>query len=223
MAASPRHPNGITRKDLRRAADEKVPAAELTRSFGRHVKPSERELVMTNFRLARTGVAAWGWFLLLAPAVGASEANSTDDSWPGKRSSFHSFAQYDFKLEGIDFKVDDVKIESINCKVVVPDKIADGKPWIWRATYWDHEPQTEIALLMRGFHVVHVGTRSVKLWDTFYKYLTESHGFDKKAVLEGMSIGGRRIYQWGANNPEKVHCMYADAQYVHTRGSRTSI
>ncbi len=134
------------------------------------------------------------------------ESEAANAPWPGSRSSFHSFAQYDFEIEGI------------KCRVVVPDTIAAGKPWIWRARFWGHEPQTDIALLEKGFHVVYADVaglygspQAVKRWDTFYQYLTETHGFDRKAMLEGMSRGGLIVYNWAAKNPDKVHCIYADA------------
>jgi len=126
--------------------------------------------------------------------------------WPGKAGSFHSFTQYDFNLD------------ELKCKVVVPEKVADGKPWVWRARFWGHEPQVDIALLNKGFHIAYVNVaglfgspEAVARWDAFYKYLVESHGFDRKAVLEGMSRGGLIVYNWAAKNPEKVHCIYADA------------
>lgn len=36
-------------------------------------------------------------------------------------------------------------------------------------------------------------------------------GFNKKVALEGMSRGGLIVYNWAAQNPEKVACIYADA------------
>ena len=122
------------------------------------------------------------------------------------KGSFHGFDQYSFNLN------------EIPCKVVVPAKVASGKPWIWRARFWGHEPQTDVALLDQGFHVVYADVaglfgspKAVERWNEFYRYLTEEHGFDKKAVLEGMSRGGLIIFNWTACNPDKVHCIYADA------------
>jgi pimeloyl-ACP methyl ester carboxylesterase len=161
---------------------------------------------MKEVSLLKKVILIWGLCLLSSPVVLAEESDKIDRPWPGKKSSFHSFDQYDFKIEGF------------NCKVAIPDNIAAGKPWIWRARFWGHEPQTDKALLRRGFHVVYANVaglwgspKAVKRWDAFYKYLVESQGFDKKAVLEGMSRGGLIIYNWAAQNPEKVHCIYADA------------
>ena len=160
---------------------------------------------MRTINLAKRSVVVLGMCLFLGITAVLSESITAAETWPGTRSSFHSFTQYDFK------------IEDLNCKVVVPNEIADGKPWIWRARFFGHEPQTDIALLQRGFHVAYVDVaglfgspKAVARWDSFYKYLTDSHGFAKKTVLEGMSRGGLIIYNWAAKNPEKVHCIYAD-------------
>ena len=161
---------------------------------------------MQDNHLLKQAVLICGLYFLLMPYAWAVESSTTGIPWPGKQSSFHSYAQYYFKIEGF------------SCKVVVPNTIAEGKPWIWRARFWGHEPQTDIALLSRGFHVVYADVaglygspKAVKRWDAFYKYLVELHGFDKKAVLEGMSRGGLIVFNWAAQNPDNVHCIYADA------------
>ena len=126
--------------------------------------------------------------------------------WDGKKTSFHGFDQYTFQVEGI------------TCRVVVPKKIADGKPWVWRARFFGHEPQFDIAMLNRGYHVVYceVGGLfgneiAVSRWNKFYNYLRFEHLFADRVVLEGMSRGGLIIYNWAAANPEKVAAIYADA------------
>lgn len=130
----------------------------------------------------------------------------SENIFPGTKSAFHSFDQYNFTHN--DRK----------CLVVTPKTVADGKPWIWRARFFGHEPQTDIALLEKGFHLVYIDVgglfgapQAVEIWNGFYEYLTKEHGFAKKAVLEGMSRGGLIIYNWTASNPDKVYCIYADA------------
>lgn len=130
----------------------------------------------------------------------------SDSSWPGTKSSFHGFDQYDFKNGDVD------------CKVVVPGKVADGKPWVWRARFWGHEPQFDIAMLNRGYHVVYCNVEglfgnaeAVQRWNKFYDYLRSEHRFAERAVLEGMSRGGLIIYNWAAANPDKVAAIYGDA------------
>lgn len=119
--------------------------------------------------------------------------------------NFHGYHGYDFQMDGVP------------CKVVCPAKEALGRPWIWRARFWGHEPQTDIDLLEHGFHVVYCDVidlygadKALRRWDKFYKYLVKN-GFHRRAVLEGMSRGGLIIYNWAAQNTDKVACIYADA------------
>ncbi len=107
-------------------------------------------------------------------------------------------------------------------RVVVPKKIADGKPWVWRARFFGHEPQFDIAMLNRGYHVVYCdvsnlfGHKSaVEKWDNFYNYLKFEHLFSNKVILEGFSRGGLIIYNWAAKNPDKVAAIYADAPVMN--------
>ena len=103
-------------------------------------------------------------------------------------------------------------------RVVVPKQVADGKPWVWRAVFWGHQPQFDIAMLEQGYHVVYCkvtgllgSPAALKRWDDFYDYLRFEHLFADRAVLEGMSRGGLIVYNWAAANPEKVAAIYADA------------
>lgn len=120
-------------------------------------------------------------------------------------SSFYGFECVDFIFN------------NRNCKIVKPKKVVAGLPWIWRARFWGHEPQTEIALLERGSHIVYCDVaelfgnkEAVELWNKFYAYLRRC-GLAKKASFVAMSRGGVYAYNWALANPEKVACIYADA------------
>jgi lysophospholipase L1-like esterase len=124
---------------------------------------------------------------------------------PFKVSSFYGYDCADFDFNGH------------NAKVVKPRIVAEGKPWIWRARFWGHEPQTDIALLDRGFHVVYCdvaelygNNEAIDTWNKFYAFLQKA-GLSKKACMEGMSRGGVYVYNWAAQNADKVACIYADA------------
>lgn len=126
-------------------------------------------------------------------------------SFPGKRSEYRGYARYDFAVDGCP------------AIVVVPKQAAAGKPWIWRAEFFDAFPQIDVALLAKGFHVVYLGVGNtfgcpdaLKHWDVFYKELTETHGLSPKPVLEGLSRGGLYCFNWAADHPEKVAGILAD-------------
>lgn len=123
---------------------------------------------------------------------------------PVQVDSFYGYESLKFSFQGHE------------ARIVQPKKVAKGMPWIWRARFWGHEPQTDIALLERGFHLVYCdvaelfgNAESIRIWNDFYASL-QKMGFAKKAVLEGMSRGGVYVYNWAAANPEKVACVYAD-------------
>lgn len=120
-------------------------------------------------------------------------------------SSFYGYDCADFSFEGRA------------AKIVKPRVTDSRKRWIWRARFWGHEPQTDIALLDRGFHLVYCDVaelfgnkEAVSLWNKFYSFLHNA-GLHQKVVLEGMSRGGVYIYNWAAENPNKVAAVYADA------------
>jgi len=150
--------------------------------------------------------------LALSITVVQSVLAGAEAPFPGEQSDWHGYRQHTFP------------VDSRTCYVVVPQTPAAGKPWIWRARFWGHEPQTDLALLDKGFHVVYCDVaglfgnpQAVKHWDAFYAFLTEQHGFARKPALEGMSRGGLIIYNWAAKNPDKVACIYADAPVCDIR------
>ncbi|MBT8038303.1 MAG: alpha/beta hydrolase [Verrucomicrobiae bacterium] len=107
-------------------------------------------------------------------------------------------------------------------RIVVPKKAAPGKPWVWRARFWRHAPEFDLAMLEEGYHVVYCDVigllgnpKAVRRWNAYYQLLVEKYGFAKKPVLEGMSRGGMIVYNWAIANPDKVAAIYGDAPVMH--------
>jgi pimeloyl-ACP methyl ester carboxylesterase len=116
------------------------------------------------------------------------------------------------------FEILDSTLNGIPFKVVFPKIPNKNRDWIWRARFWGHEPQTDIALLEQGFHLVYIevgglfgSEKAIKIWDDFYAFATQKYHLNQKVVLEGMSRGGLIIFNWGNRNAEKVACIYGDA------------
>jgi hypothetical protein len=161
----------------------------------------------------------------LPPSARAAEVAASFD---GGKSTWHEgFERYDFIMDattleispftapaGENFAVRDPKPGTRRCVVVAPKKAAPGNPWSWQGCYWDHEPQTEIELLKRGFHIAYISAnaelRPGKEWDAWYEFLTAKHGLSPKPAFIGMSRGGEYAYTWATANPTKVSCIYAD-------------
>jgi hypothetical protein len=138
----------------------------------------------------------------------SSNATAADGYVPfaGEKITWHGYDRYDFIMDdatgaitpfkapasevtsfGIDVSIKDGKRR---CVVVVPKKAAPGDPWSWQGCYWNHQPQTEVELLRRGFHIAFVAPDPVgqgKAWDLWYKFITETHGLAKKSAFIGMS------------------------------------
>jgi hypothetical protein len=156
------------------------------------------------------------------------QAPEAPRAFEGEKTAWHDgFGRYDFvmdeqtlaitpfkALEGEQFGVRDPAKGQRRCVVIVPKEAASGNPWSWRGCYWDHEPQTEVELLKRGFHIAYISANATlrpgKEWDAWYAFLTEKHGLSKKPAFIGMSRGGEYAYTWAVAHPDKVSCIYAD-------------
>src|SRR5450631_504219 len=139
----------------------------------------------------------------------------------GEKSSWHGYDRYDFLMDEETLAITPYKSlpgegnavgapakGQRRCIVVVPKQAAPGNPWSWRGCYWNHEPQTEVELLKRGFHIAFITPDPGKQWDAWYAHLTEKHGLSKKPAFVGMSKGGDNAYIWSTANPDKVSCIY---------------
>lgn len=142
--------------------------------------------------------------LLWAGVLAASFLQAGDAA--DKVTQWQGFEQLNFSVDGR------------NCLLVVPKTAAPGKPWIWRTEFFGHQPQADLALLAKGFHVAYMDVQNMygapvalDHMDKFYANLTEQRGLAKKTVLEGFSRGGLFTLNWAARNPDKVACIYNDA------------
>ena len=152
------------------------------------------------------------------------QAAETYIPFEGEKTTWHDgFDRYDFVMDDASFTIKPFKPPEgekfavgtpangqRRCIVVAPKQSASGNPWSWQGCYWDHQPQTEVELLRRGFHIAFITPDPGKQWDAWYTYLTEKHGLSKKPAFVGMSKGGVNEYDWATANPDKVSCIYAD-------------
>lgn len=152
------------------------------------------------------------------------QAAETLVPFEGEKTIWHDgFDRYDYMMDEETLAVTPIKRPDSEkfavgnpakgqrrCIVVVPKQPATGNPWSWQGCYWDHEPQTEVELLRRGFHIAFITPDPGKQWDAWYAWLIEKHGLSKKPAFIGMSKGGVNEYDWATTNPDKVSCIYAD-------------
>jgi len=126
-----------------------------------------------------------------------------------KVSSFYGYRQLAFTMDG-------GRVAAATT-VVRPYVTAAGRPYAWRGEFFGHEPQTDLALLEHGYHVVYVGAQdmfgapaAMEIWEKLHGLLAKA-GLGGKIVLIGMSRGGLYCYNWAARHPETVAAIYGDA------------
>jgi pimeloyl-ACP methyl ester carboxylesterase/lysophospholipase L1-like esterase len=128
------------------------------------------------------------------------------DSAPARLSEWSGYQRLDFTVDGRA------------ALVVRPKAAAPGSPWIWRTEFFGHEPQADIALLGKGFHVAYVDVQNMygapvamKHMDQFYAQATRAFKLSPRPVLEGLSRGGLFAFNWAALHPDRVAGLYVDA------------
>jgi alpha-beta hydrolase superfamily lysophospholipase len=108
--------------------------------------------------------------------------------------------------------------------LIVPKTAAPGQPWIWRAEFFGHEPQADLALLARGWHVGYMNASdlygappAMALFDAYHRRVTTDYGLAPRAVLEGFSRGGLYAFNFAATYPDRVAALYLDAPALDIR------
>jgi pimeloyl-ACP methyl ester carboxylesterase len=142
---------------------------------------------------------------LLAPLLHAEPPAPKVSDWNG-------FERLDFQVAGH------------NALLVKPKTPADGQPWIWRTEFFGHEPQGDIALLGKGWHVAYFqvsdmygAPSSIELMEQFHQYATKEFGLAKRVVLEGFSRGGLYAVNFAATHPDQTAGLYLDAPVLDLR------
>ena len=139
-----------------------------------------------------------GTFFPLTVLEHLKPLNANTNPWDG-------FTRYHFKVSGY------------NCFITAPLIPAPSNPWVWRAKFPGYHDDVDMILLRNGFHVAYIDVGAMlgspkarNLWDAFYKYVTETASLSPIVALEAVSRGGLFAYNWAAQNPEKISCIYAD-------------
>ncbi len=142
-----------------------------------------------------------------APKAAPAAAEPPDP--PAKRSEWNGYERIDFYWA------------KRPCVLVIPKDAAPGKPWIWRTEFFDHQPQVDLALLAKGWHVAYINAqnlygspKAMALFNELYAHLVIHAGLSKRVVLEGFSRGGLYALNFAATHPTRVAALYLDAPVV---------
>ena len=129
-----------------------------------------------------------------------------------QRSRWHEHDRLDFVIAGRP------------CILVLPTGSDAKRPWIWRTEFFEHEPQVDLALLARGWHLAYMdvksmygGPKAMALMGQFYAHLVVNYGLAKRVVLEGFSRGGLYAFNFAATHPTRVAALYLDAPVLDIR------
>jgi pimeloyl-ACP methyl ester carboxylesterase len=131
---------------------------------------------------------------------------------PLQQSQWNGYTRVDFQVAGRP------------CLVVFPNQVAPGKPWIWRTEFFGHEPQADLALLGRGWHVAYLDVKdmygapkAIALMGQFYAHVVVRFGLAQRVVLEGFSRGGLYAFNFAVAHPQRVGALYLDAPVLDIR------
>ena len=106
--------------------------------------------------------------------------------------------------------------------VIFPNERRAGNPWILKTEYFEAFPDTERAMLRRGYCRAHLKTRErcgtrteqeAKL--AFADYLEKELGLSHRFIPIGMSCGGLQAIKLAGIAPERIAALYLDAPVVN--------
>lgn len=119
------------------------------------------------------------------------------------------------------YEEEELVFEDRRATIVFPRSAAKGRFWSMKMEYKEAFPETEIALLEAGFHVVYLKNdcRWVRDEDNeirarFVDFIVEKYRLNPKFCPIGMSAGGAHSISFASVYPEKVAAMFLDAPVV---------
>lgn len=120
------------------------------------------------------------------------------------------------------FKSKEFIFEDRKAIIVFPSKTDKEKNWTLKTEYWGAFPETETALLSKGFHVAYLQnkTRFATKEDCdakhrFVEFISRKYNLKSKCVLIGMSCGGAIAMNFAGLYPDDVACMFLDAPVLN--------
>ena len=93
-----------------------------------------------------------------------------------------------------------------------------GRPFAWRAEFFDAFAQCDLEMVRRGYHLAYIRLSdkygcpwAVERMRMFHEYLTRERGLGAHPVLIGFSRGGLYAVNFALSCPERVGKLYLDA------------
>ncbi len=108
-------------------------------------------------------------------------------------------------------------IEGVLCKVIRPHQSLAARPWAWRPEFFDAFAEVDEQLLHRGLHLVyhHLPDQygspdAISYGNALHFFVAQVFELAFKVSFIALSRAGLFAFNWAAENPEKVACIYAD-------------
>lgn len=127
-------------------------------------------------------------------------------------STWRGFERINFELDGHA------------CILVRPEQAAEGKPWVWRAEFFDAFAQADEEMVRRGWHVAYVRLSdrygcpsAVEDMEAFRAHMVKEYGLSEKPALFGFSRGGLYAVNYALTHPEHTGKIYLDAPVLDIR------
>lgn len=112
--------------------------------------------------------------------------------------------------------------EGRKANLVFPKTPDEQKNWTLKMEYCDAFPETEAALVKKGFHAAYLQNKTrfatkedCDAKERFIQYMHETYGLREKCVPVGMSCGGAHAVNFARYYPESVACMFLDAPVLN--------
>lgn len=120
-----------------------------------------------------------------------------------------------------DFKVENFTFSERNAVIIHPNCEPNGK-MLLKTEYLDAFPKFDIAMLNRGYYLIHMFQRSrwapdeeIKILAEFVHYCSEKLNASERCILEGMSCGGLQAARFAELYPELTAVLYLDAPVLN--------
>ena len=142
--------------------------------------------------------------VVLAGSLWLLAAQELATDYPGTISEWNGGIRHDFQLNGV------------SCIVVEPRETVPGKPWYWKARFWDAFPYPEQALLARGWTIAYTDVaelygapEALRRFDRFYRFMT-AQGYHPAPAMGAYSRGGLIAINFASRFPDRLSCLYLD-------------
>ena len=120
-----------------------------------------------------------------------------------------------------EFEIKNFTFAERKAVIIYPDCEPNGK-MILKTEYLDAFPNFDIAMLKRGYYLIHVSHRSrwapdeeIDIMADFIRYCARELHASERCILEGMSCGGLQAARLAEYYPELTAVMYLDAPVLN--------